>query len=171
MNLADAIAVLNADMLGVKQADYHQAYLDVAFADPQNPLLLESAFSPESMINLLGSVLEKRTGATKSLIIAAMDSPNAAKALAAKNFIDLKWVLEKDLMQFDKPITNVNVALVVFVAGSESPKFGDALAYLLTEGGDVPEDIRKEVTDTFEQAVADHDGLKANVDGTYEVTQ
>ena len=44
MNLADAIAVLNADMLGVKQDDYHQAYLEVAFADPQNPLLVESGF-------------------------------------------------------------------------------------------------------------------------------
>lgn len=171
MNLADAIAVLNADMLGVKQADYHQAYLDVAFADPQNPLLLESAFSPESMINLLGSVLEKRTGATKSLIIAAMDSPNAAKALAAKNFIDLKWVLEKDLMQFDKPITNVNVALVVYIAGPESPKFSNALAYLVELGEDVPEHVRTEVTETFNELLADFDGLTANDDGTYEVTQ
>lgn len=171
MNLADAIAVLNADMLGVKQPDYHQAYLDVAFADPQNQLLLESGFSPESMVNLLGSVLEKRTGATKSLIVAAMDSPNAAKAIAAKNFIDLKWVLEKDLMQFDKPIPNVNVALIILVAGHESPKFGDALAYLIEEGNDVPEDIRKEVSQTFEQAVAGYSGLTANADGSYEVTQ
>lgn len=171
MNLANAIAALNADMLGVKQDDYHNAYLAVAFADPTNQVLIESAFNPESMLNLLGSVLEKRTGATKSLIMAAMDSPNGAKSIAAKNFIDLKWVLEKDLMQFDKPIPNANVAVVIYLAGPEAPKFSDALAYLMELGEDVPDLVRKEVTDAFNEALASFDGLTANADGSYEVIQ
>jgi len=171
MNLHNAIGILTADMLGVKQDDYHNAYLTVAFASPDEPEIVESAFSPESMLNLLGSVLAKRTGGTKQLIMASVGTPNAVKALALRNYIDLKWVLEKDLMQFNKPIQNVNVALVIFVTGNQAPKFGDAVAYLLSEGQDVPEDMRKEITETFEQAVRDHKGLEVNNDGTIEVTR
>lgn len=167
MILEEAIAILNADLLGLKQEDYANAWLKVAFTEED---LSESNYDQDTMLDLLSSVLSKQTGGTKSVIRSVLHSPNAAKAMAARNYVDLKWVLERHLMQWDKPINNAGLALVIMAAGGESPKFGDALAYIMETGEDVDPEIREAVINEFNQAVAESDNLTLNESGQIEVT-
>ncbi|WP_274882410.1 hypothetical protein [Vibrio harveyi] len=166
INLDVAISILFADLLGLKQEDYANAWLTVAFSDDLEEGCL---FNQNTMLDLLASVLSEQTGGTRDVIRSVLHSPMDAKALAARNYIDLKWVLETKLCQWNKEVDNAELALVILASGSESPKFGDSLAYLMETGQDVDPETRAQVLQMFDEAVADSKELSENSDGQIEV--
>ncbi|WJT09257.1 hypothetical protein [Vibrio harveyi] len=168
MQLNKAIAILNADLLGLRQKEYSNAWLTIAFSDED---LSDTPFNQEAMRDILATTLARQTGGTKSVLLSVINSPLDAKAVAARNYIDLKWVLEAFLMQCDKPVNSYDLALVVLAAGPEAPKFNDALGYVMETGTDVPQDVRSQVVEQFNDAVAESESIRLSENGEYEVTE
>ncbi|KFA99464.1 hypothetical protein [Vibrio sp. ER1A] len=170
MTLKESVNNIFLDLLGIKPENYYEDWMNVAFADQKDLDELGCGINAHGMKVLLANVLERRTGATASIILAGMTSPNATKAIAAKNFIDLRWVLEKECVQYDKPIVTFDRARLILAFQRDVPKFGEALAYVVETGKDVPQEQREYAVKQLEQA-AKEDGIALTDDNVIEVPE
>ena len=152
MELSEAIEVITADLVGVKSDDYHTAFMLVAFANPEELSLLTNTFNPEVMKTTLSAILSEELGLGHEVIRASIHTPLDVKTICAKNFIVPSDFINTRLSRADTALDNYGLAAAILAYGPATPRFGDAMAYIIAEGEDVPEQIRSDVTQLFKEA-------------------
>ncbi len=152
MELSEAIETITADLVGVKSDDYCVAFMLVAFASPEELAPLNNTFDPEVMKTTLAAILADTLGVSHEVVRASIHTPLDVKSICARNFIVPRDFINSRLSRSKVELDNYGLAAAILAYGPATPRFGDAMAYIIAEGDDVPEQIRSDVTQLFKEA-------------------
>ncbi|HDM8198705.1 TPA: hypothetical protein P0E36_004889 [Vibrio harveyi] len=152
MDLKEAIETITADLVGIASEDYYTAFMLVAFSKQDSVEVIAPSFSPEAMRHTLAVVLADQIGVSHEVMEAAIHCPLDVKAICARNYVIPRAFINSKLSRAKAPLDNYRLAAAILAFGPESPRFGDAMAYIIEEGNDVPEEVRNDVTEAFKQA-------------------
>lgn len=160
MDLTEAVEIITADLVGIKSKQYYNAFMLVAFADPLELSKITSSFVPDALRNTLAIILAKAIGVDYQVVKVSLHQPLDVKTICAKNSIFPMEFINRKLSRADAPLDNYQLAAAILAYGPESPRFGDAMAYVIEEGEDVPKNVRDDVSNAFKQAAIE-DNLAA----------
>lgn len=154
MKINEAVLIILRDMCGYNDSAFAEAFLCAAYSTDEELEKQGVMLDTSIMRNTISSLISKHADVTQALVHARLQSAGEAKQLALINGFELIPLIHASCSLCETPIGSFGVALAVVNSDCEAPKFGEAIDWLLTTGHDVPEEIRKEMMETVDQAFA-----------------